>query len=160
MSSCIPKCHIIHTLTNTLTNYSIYSPGRDLLQWRGVVVLKSPLDYCIYQLMLQEIKPATIIETGTFNGGTSLWMADLMKFHNVKTHVYTLDIDLTYVNPALKGREDVTIIKGDCNKIEEAFPGDMLKVEWIRRIFIICLQIIHDKMRNRRSELYADVNYD
>ena len=81
--------------------------------------------------MLQEIKPATIIETGTFNGGGALWMADLMKIHDVKTHVYSMDIDLSYLEPAVKDRKDITVIQGDSYKIQEAFPEDMLKVLYI-----------------------------
>jgi len=98
------------------------------MQWRGAVFLKYPLDYCIYQLMIQEIKPATIIEIGTFNGGGTLWLADTAKAHCNNTHVYTMDYDLSNLQPIVHERDDITVIKGDCYKIEEALTSDLLKV--------------------------------
>jgi cephalosporin hydroxylase len=83
--------------------------------------------------MLQETKPPTIIEIGAFNGGGALWMADLMKIHEVETHVYSMDIDFSYLEAGLfKERNDITLIHGDSFKISEAFPEDMLKVKMRR----------------------------
>lgn len=108
-----------------------------MMQWRGLCLIKSPLDLSIYQLMLQEIKPLTIIEIGAFNGGGAVWMADIMKIHGHKTHVYSMDIDFSYLEVGLKDREDITFIHGDSFKISEAFPEDMLKVDVWKIIFTI-----------------------
>jgi cephalosporin hydroxylase len=41
----------------------------------GIPVLKCPLDLWIYQEMIVELQPDYIVETGTFYGGSALYMA-------------------------------------------------------------------------------------
>jgi cephalosporin hydroxylase len=45
--------------------------------WLGRPALKCPLDLWIYQEMIQEIRPDVIVETGTFLGGTALFLASI-----------------------------------------------------------------------------------
>jgi cephalosporin hydroxylase len=47
-------------------------------RWRGVHVTKSPLDLWTYQDLLHRIKPEVVVETGTLQGGSALFMADVM----------------------------------------------------------------------------------
>ena len=46
-------------------------------RWRGVQTLKCPLDLWLYQEIIHEKRPDIIIETGTFMGGSALFMADV-----------------------------------------------------------------------------------
>ena len=43
--------------------------------WFGLPVLKNPFDMWIYQEIIYEIQPDIIIETGTYFGGSALYMA-------------------------------------------------------------------------------------
>jgi cephalosporin hydroxylase len=45
--------------------------------WMGVPILKCPLDLWVYQELLNEIRPDLIIETGTYAGGSALYLAHL-----------------------------------------------------------------------------------
>lgn len=45
--------------------------------WMGVPVMKCPLDLWIYQEILFELRPALIVETGTYLGGSALYLAHL-----------------------------------------------------------------------------------
>jgi cephalosporin hydroxylase len=45
--------------------------------WLGHQVLKCPLDLWIYQEIIAEIRPALIIETGTYLGGSTLFLASI-----------------------------------------------------------------------------------
>jgi cephalosporin hydroxylase len=45
--------------------------------WRGVETQKCPLDLWIYQELIHELRPDVIVETGTFSGGSALYMASL-----------------------------------------------------------------------------------
>jgi cephalosporin hydroxylase len=45
--------------------------------WLGVQVLKNPLDLWIYQEILAETQPDVIVETGTFRGGSALYLASI-----------------------------------------------------------------------------------
>jgi cephalosporin hydroxylase len=45
--------------------------------WLGHHVLKCPLDLWIYQEILHEVRPELIIETGTYRGGSALFLASM-----------------------------------------------------------------------------------
>lgn len=45
--------------------------------WMGVPIAKCPLDLWIYQEILFEVRPAAIVECGTFRGGSALYLAHL-----------------------------------------------------------------------------------
>jgi cephalosporin hydroxylase len=47
------------------------------MYWQGTLVLKCPLDLWIYQEIICETKPEVVIETGTFQGGSALFLASV-----------------------------------------------------------------------------------
>jgi cephalosporin hydroxylase len=47
-------------------------------RWLGVPVLKCPLDLWIYQELIAQIRPDLVIECGTFQGGSALFLASCM----------------------------------------------------------------------------------
>jgi cephalosporin hydroxylase len=69
-----------------------YSKMWSLSKYKGIVTYKYPNDLWILQEIISEIKPDVFIETGTFNGGTSLFVADLMDWYG-KGMVVTVDIE-------------------------------------------------------------------
>jgi cephalosporin hydroxylase len=46
-------------------------------RWLGTQALKNPLDLWIYQEIVVETRPALIVETGTYRGGSALYLASL-----------------------------------------------------------------------------------
>jgi cephalosporin hydroxylase len=58
--------------------------------WFGVPIIKYPTDLLIYQQILVENKPDLIIETGTFYGGSALYLAHICDLLN---HGEVLTID-------------------------------------------------------------------
>lgn len=66
--------------------------------WFGVRTQKCPVDLWIYQEIIYELRPDVIIETGTLNGGSALFLAslcDLLK----KGKVITIDISNKKARP-------------------------------------------------------------
>lgn len=59
--------------------------------WLGVPTQKCPLDLWIYQELLFELKPDLIIESGTANGGSALFLASICDLVG-KGRVVTIDI--------------------------------------------------------------------
>lgn len=47
-------------------------------RWLGVPLQKCPLDLWVYQELLTEIRPELVIETGSFAGGSALYLASCM----------------------------------------------------------------------------------
>ena len=60
--------------------------------WLGHRVLKNPLDLWIYQEILHELKPDLIVETGTAEGGSALYLASICDLIG-SGRVLTVDIE-------------------------------------------------------------------
>jgi len=59
--------------------------------WFGVPARKCPLDLWIYQEIICQLKPDLIIETGTYKGGTALFMANICDLLS-SGEIITIDI--------------------------------------------------------------------
>ncbi len=62
------------------------------VSWMGIPTLKNVMDLWIYQELIWEIKPDIIIEFGSFQGGSTLYLAQLLD-HLGKGRVLSVDID-------------------------------------------------------------------
>lgn len=102
------------------------SEGKHYLSYRGLPLAKDPLDLSLYEMLLFEVKPRTIIELGAYSGASALWMADRLKSIEVETHIISLDIDLSLVDPLAQQQSNVEFIEGDCNFIEDVFSEQRL----------------------------------
>lgn len=60
--------------------------------WLGIPTLKCPLDLWIYQEIIFEVKPDVIIECGTANGGSALFLASMCDLVD-NGSVITIDIE-------------------------------------------------------------------
>lgn len=89
---------------------------------------KDAIDCEIYETMLWDIKPRTIIELGTMMGGSTLWLADHVHLFGLACHVIAFDRDFSRVHEKVRQREGVTFLQGDSNEIEKAFTPEMLQV--------------------------------
>lgn len=61
-------------------------------KWKGLTLMKDPMSLAIYQQLLQDLRPGTIWEFGTYQGGTALWMKDVLESVGVSCDVHTFDI--------------------------------------------------------------------
>jgi len=61
--------------------------------WKGLTLMKDPMSLSIYTQLFQEIKPKTIIEFGTYDGGSALWFRDMLTSLRIETEVHTFDIN-------------------------------------------------------------------
>jgi cephalosporin hydroxylase len=60
--------------------------------WLGVPSLQNPCDMWVMQEIISETKPDFIIETGTYKGGGSLFLATVLRLVNERGRVLTVDI--------------------------------------------------------------------
>lgn len=63
-----------------------------MTHYRGIPVLKSPMDLWAVQDVLWALRPELVIETGTAHGGSALFYADCLA-RNGYGHVVTIDLD-------------------------------------------------------------------
>ncbi len=62
------------------------------LSWFGYRLTKCPLDLWIYQELLVRTRPDVVVETGTYQGGSALYLAMIMD-HLGHGRVMTIDIE-------------------------------------------------------------------
>ncbi|HSI15227.1 MAG TPA: CmcI family methyltransferase [Chthoniobacter sp.] len=60
-------------------------------RWRNVECLKCPLDLWMYQEIITEYRPELIVETGTHQGGSTLFLADMLDLVG-KGEIISIDI--------------------------------------------------------------------
>lgn len=82
--------------------------------WLGVPTQKCPLDLWLYQELLVEMRPGLILETGTANGGSALFLASVCDLLG-RGRVVTIDIDDGPVRPR---HERITYLHGSSTSPE------------------------------------------
>lgn len=83
-------------------------------QWMGIRSDQTPTDNWNMQEILHELRPDYVIETGTLNGGTTLYYATLLSLVNPNGKVITVDVE-PHVEAASKWpvwKERVELITG------------------------------------------------
>ena len=103
--------------------------GRYFIQHRGCSLLKTPGDMVIFHELFWRLRPATVIELGTFTGGSAVWMADMLLLMEIDAAVYSMDIDLSNVEERVKEikQANVHFMEGNSYEIEKTFTEKMLQ---------------------------------
>ncbi|KAI6649796.1 hypothetical protein LOD99_6585 [Oopsacas minuta] len=111
-----------------LTQLKALARGVCLTNYKGVSMLKTGLDLSVYSQLLQEVKPKSIIELGTYTGGSALWLDDTMRNFGVECGIYSLDCDVSLrddkVNEMVSNQ--VKFLEGDTKNVKKLFPRSFL----------------------------------
>ncbi len=89
---------------------------------RGLPTFKNPFDLALYPLLLDELKPRTLIEIGSHAGGSALWFADTAAALGVELVVHSVDL----VPPVETAAPRVTFHAGDGRNLGATFARDLL----------------------------------
>src|SRR6056297_4152604 len=60
--------------------------------YRGLRFPKDPFDIALYMRLIELLKPASIIEVGTSQGGGALWFSDICTNLGLDTRILTIDL--------------------------------------------------------------------
>jgi cephalosporin hydroxylase len=92
-------------------------------QWRGVPMLKHPIEAVLYPMLFWEQKPGTIFEIGTSSGGSAIYFGDLMKVYGSTCRIITMDVKV----PAPPIRPDnVEFLYGDSTDLGKTLTPEKL----------------------------------
>ena len=94
--------------------------------WKSVILNKGPLEIAIYPMLLYELRPQTIIELGALNGGSAIWLADLLESFAIKCSIYSLDIELSLLHEKAKTDKRIHFLQGDCNNLRASLSPQFL----------------------------------
>ena len=109
-----------------IDNFLMSQGVKDCMTWRNSPLGKCVYDFALYPMIIWENRPETILEIGSGEGASAIWMADLCKSYNLSTRVYSMDIeppDIQY--------ENVTFFQGNSEEIDSAFDVKNLPHPWI-----------------------------
>jgi cephalosporin hydroxylase len=90
-------------------------------RWRGHDLFKSAFDFALVPMLLAELRPAVVLEIGSGNGASALWMADLAELHGLDCRVVSVD-----VQPVSVTHPRVDFLTGDARRVDEIVPADAL----------------------------------
>lgn len=76
--------------------------------YRGIATYKCPTDLWVYGELLDTLRPGLVVETGTFRGGSALFLADRLETLG-HGRVVTVDID---VQPDRPSHDRLTYLEG------------------------------------------------
>jgi cephalosporin hydroxylase len=96
------------------------------VNWKGIPMQKDPFQIVTTQQLIQELKPKTIIEFGSFRGASALWLADIQSLTLDGGRIVSVDISDEYLYPQAKIDQRIEFILGDSNKVEQIFPPNKI----------------------------------
>lgn len=100
---------VCNEVCDNFTEIFYHSKMWALTEYRGITTYKYPNDLWILQELLYEVQPDLFVELGCFNGGTTLYVADILEL-NKKGMVVGVDLNLQYEMPK---HDRIEYIKGD-----------------------------------------------
>ena len=117
-----PEQRSYHTALPKSTLDSIQQSGHNF-SYRGIPMIKNPFDNALYPLLIWNYKPRTIIEIGTKNGGSAIWMGDMLDNYGIEGHIYSIDI--VKVTDIVHPR--VTFLEGNARVTEETLSREFMQ---------------------------------
>jgi cephalosporin hydroxylase len=102
--------------------------------WLGAQALKNPLDLWVYQEIMVETKPELVVETGTYRGGSALFlgsMCDLLGSGEV------ISIDIEPVREEYPGHPRVTYLGGRSSTDSEVVAEVRARADGRRTLVVL-----------------------
>lgn len=91
--------------------YNDFERTWETTKFMGTKVLKNPMDLWNLHEIIWEVRPDTIIETGTAYGGSAVYMAHQLDLIG-KGHIYSIDINGSELYPQRPPHERLSYVKG------------------------------------------------
>lgn len=110
-------------------------------KWLNSLIMKNPMDMIMIQEIIYDTKPNVIIETGTYHGGSALFMATILDILK-KGEIYTVDNNDKY-DGCLPQHRRINYIKGD--SISDEIVNEIKKEVNGAKSVMVCLDSDHNK---------------
>ncbi len=107
--------------------------------WLGTPTLKCPMDMWAYQEILWNMRPDLIIETGTFRGGSALFLATICDLTN-SGHIVSIDIE---ERDGLPKHDRITYLTG--SSISSEIVSEVTQMAEGMETVMVILDSAHEK---------------
>jgi cephalosporin hydroxylase len=91
-------------------------------QYRGLPCQKNPFDLALYLRLLYEVQPATIIEVGSFQGGSALFFADTLDRYGIYSQIYSIDLH----PPTKKLASNISFLSGNALELQNTLSVEFM----------------------------------
>lgn len=90
--------------------------------YKGIRCLKDPFDLAIYLKLIWDLKPKSLIEIGSNQGGGALWFADMLSISGIACPVISIDqVPVTgFTDPR------IAFLAGDAARLGGTLSAEML----------------------------------
>jgi cephalosporin hydroxylase len=96
--------------------------GTMAYRYRGVPLQKNPFDLALYSLLLDQTRPRTLIEIGSYKGGSAIWFADQASLLGLDLRVLSIDLEV----PATGANPSVSFLPGDARELGSVLPPSLM----------------------------------
>lgn len=123
-----------------------YHKGTMEYTYKGVSCLKDPIDLALYMKLIWEVKPATIVEIGSFKGGSAVFFKDLSEIYGIETEVVTVDFRAIqdHGDPRIRfiQADALNLQDSDLHAALEDLPRPWLILEDSAHTFEVCYAVL------------------
>jgi cephalosporin hydroxylase len=124
--------HVLDAIQAAKWNYR--NDSRPPVNWGGVLHMKDPFSLACYPLVIQELRPLSVVELGSYHGGSARWLADLLSIFGLpESEVHSFDIDIDRIraeHPKVSfHRADVTNTSTFDAQLLRSLPHPWLLIE-------------------------------
>ena len=105
-------------------------------KWNGVPVQKSLTDLFTFQEIIVEYQFKLFVEFGSLNGGSALYVSQIMSMVQSEYHVLSVDIDTSFIHEKVRNDPNIEILEASSvsivaeqrfmERITEARPGKVM----------------------------------
>jgi cephalosporin hydroxylase len=88
----------------------------------GVLTQKNPLDFWVYQEMINELRPTVLVEIGNKFGGSALAFAHLFDIIG-EGRIIAVDIDQSQIHPTARAHPRIAFLEGDATELAATVKG-------------------------------------
>jgi len=142
--------NLARTTTETLTEHRVIRPFHRLfytsgkqtwsnMHWLGVPAQKCAFDLWVYQEILHELRPAAIVECGTWNGGGALFLASIC---DLLGHGEVITVDILE-QPGRPSHERITYLTG--SSTDPDVVGSVERLVGDRQPVLVILDSNHER---------------
>ncbi|WP_027574555.1 CmcI family methyltransferase [Bradyrhizobium sp. WSM1743] len=95
--------------------------------YKGLIFLKTPFDIALYPRLIWELQPRTILELGSYQGGSALWFADNMSvLCELTGEVHSFDLHTECIHDDARKHPLISFHQVDLSDVNN-FDEDLLK---------------------------------
>jgi cephalosporin hydroxylase len=105
--------------------------------WMGVTCWKSVSDMWNYQEIIWDLRPSLVVEFGTYQGGSALFFAHILRAAGQPFKVLSVDITHKHLQPAARNDSDIAFMESSSAAPEVADRIEELRSEFPGPVFAI-----------------------